>query len=153
MATITRSTPSPWIMKIVNPMVKFFVNRGRGRVADRLMVLHWTGRKSGRSFSTPVSRLEHEGQLFTKTRAAYKYNFVGGGPAELVLDGQRRPFVGTVVDAPEHVAQRMRSVLDALGVQEGARAFGLKIEGEPTTAELSEFAARDGAVVIDFEPA
>ncbi|MEM6703570.1 MAG: hypothetical protein AAF690_12725 [Acidobacteriota bacterium] len=152
MATIARSVPSPRVMGLVNPMVKFIVNRGCPPVAKQLMVLHWTGRKSGRAFSTPVSRLEHDGRLFTKTRAGYKHNFIGGGPAELVLDGERRKFVATAVESPDAVAERMRSVLDELGTRKGARAFGLKIEGNPTKAELAAFAAEDGSVVIDFEP-
>ncbi|MEM8925715.1 MAG: hypothetical protein AAGD35_19600 [Actinomycetota bacterium] len=153
MATIKRSTPSPWVMRIMNPLVRFMVGRGWGSVSDRVMVLHWTGRKSGTAYATPVSRLDIDGRLFTKTRAGYKHNFVGGGPAELILDGKRRRFTGTVIDEPDAVGHRMRSVLDARGIERGARSLGLAIEGDPTIDELAAFAAADGAVVIDFTPA
>ena len=92
-------------------------------------------------------------QLFTQTKAGYKSNFVGGGPAELEFGGRRGAYTGTVIDDTQVVGERMRSVLDAMGVKQGSRALGLEIEGDPTTAELAEFAARDGAVVIDFQPA
>ncbi|MEL6984329.1 MAG: hypothetical protein AAFO29_18020 [Actinomycetota bacterium] len=152
MATIVRSTPSPFVMAIVNPVVEFLVRRGRGPIAKRLMVLHWTGRKTGTAYSTPVSRHEFDGRLFTKTRAGYKYNFVGGGPAELIVDGERRPVVGTTIDDPEIVGRRMRAVLDELGTKQGARALSLKIEGDPKADELARFAADDGLVVLDFTP-
>ena len=139
-------------MAILNPVMRFLVGRGRGPMADHLMVLHWTGRKSGRAYSTPVSRLEVDGQLFTKTRAGYKHNFVSGGRAELVLGGERRPYLATTIDSPEVVGRRMRSILDAHGVKRGARALGLAIDGEPTADQLAVFAAEDGAVIIDFEP-
>ena len=152
MATVERANHNPRVMKIVNPLVKFLVARGWGRVADQIMVLHWTGKKTGTAYSTPVSRFDLDDQLFTQTKAGYKSNFVGGGPAELVFDGRRRAYVGTTIDDAEVVGRRMRSVLDALGIKDGSRALGLKIDGEPTTEQLVEFASRDGAVVIDFEP-
>ena len=153
MATVTRANHNPTVMKVMNPVMKFLVARGWGPMADQVMVLHWTGKKSGKAYATPVSRFELDGRLFTQTKAGYKANFVGGGPAELLFGGSRRAYTGTVVDAPDVVGERMRSVLDALGTKDGARALGLKIEGDPTTAELVEFASGDGAVVIDFEPA
>jgi hypothetical protein len=150
MATISRSTPSPLIMAIVNPVVKFLLRRGWAPISKRLMVLYWTGRKSGTAYSTPVGRHELEGRLFTKTRAGFKYNFVGGGPAELLIDGERLAVVGTAIDSPEVVGQRMRAVLDELGTKQGERALNLKIDGEPTADELARFAADDGLVVLDF---
>ncbi len=152
MATITRSTPSPWVMTMMNPVMKFVINRGWGSVGDHLMVMHWIGRKTGREYSTPVGRHEIDGQLFTITQASYKYNFVGGGPAELVLDGERQPFTATVVDAPDLVGQRMRSILDHTDPKRGQRALASKIEGTPTVEELAEYATDQGAVVLDFVP-
>lgn len=152
MATVERANHNPRVMKLVNPLMKFLVVRGWGSMADQVMVLHWTGKKSGQTYSTPVSRFDLDDQLFTQTKAGYKSNFVGGGPAELVFDGKRGAYIGTTISDTEVVGQRMRSVLDALGIKNGARALGLKIEGDPVTAELVAFASEDGAVVIDFKP-
>ena len=152
MATVERANHNPRVMSVVNPLMKFLVGRGWGSMADQLMVLHWTGKKSGNTYSTPVSRFELDDKLFTQTKAGFKSNFVGGGPAELEFGGKRGAYIGTAIDDTEVVGQRMRSVLDSLGVKKGARALGLKIEGDPTTAELAAFASEDGAVVIDFEP-
>ena len=152
-ASISRSTPPPAVLKIMNAVVTFMVGRGWGAASERLMILHWTGRKTGLSYSTPVSRFELNGTIFTKTRAPYKANFRGGGPAELVLDGTRSAFIGTAIEDAHVVASRMRRVLDDLGPSKGARALGLRIEGDPTVEELAAFAAADGLVVIDFEPA
>ena len=151
MATITRSTPSPLVMRVMNPAVKFAITRGWGPGTDELMVLHWTGRKTGTAYSTPIGRHEHDGQLFSITQASYKHNFVGGGPVELVLDGVRRPFTATLVDDPEIVGRRMRALLDTLGPKRGARALASRIDGDPTIEELATYASNQRAVILEFE--
>ncbi|MEM7342023.1 MAG: hypothetical protein AAF467_25500 [Actinomycetota bacterium] len=153
MATITRSTPNPKVTAAVNPIVKFFIRRGWGMVARRLMVLHWNGRKSGQAYSTPVSRYELDGRLFTQTRAGFRHNFVGGHPAELVVDGERRPVVGTLVDAPDLVAQRMRDVLAEMGPDQGSQALGVKIDGTPTIDDLTRYVTDEGVALLDFTAA
>ena len=153
MATIERSTPNPRLMKLLNPMVAFLVRRGWGPVSRQLMEIHWTGRTSGREYSTPVSRLDIGNGLFTTTRAPYKHNFAGGAPATVVIDGERVSYVGTLVAAPEAVGARLRTMLDALGPKRGPRAFGVTIDGDPTEEELASYAADAGGAVIDFEPA
>ncbi|MEM9037288.1 MAG: hypothetical protein AAGD18_22035 [Actinomycetota bacterium] len=140
-------------MKLLNPTVSFLIRRGWGPVSRQLMEIRWTGRRSGNEYSTPVSRHELDGRLFTTTRAPYKHNFAGGAPAMVVLDGERRTHVGTLVDDPGVVGARLRTMLDALGPKRGPRAFGVKIEGDPTVEELATYAADGGVVVIDFEPA
>lgn len=80
---------------------------------------------------TPLSRHELDGQLFNLTRSGFRHNFVGGHGAELVIDGQRRPVVGTLTDTPALVARRMRAVLDEQGTRRGARALGLQLDGDP----------------------
>jgi len=35
-------------MNVINRLLTFAVRRGRGPVAKRLMMLHWTGKKSGK---------------------------------------------------------------------------------------------------------
>ncbi len=150
MASVSRTNHNPTVMKMINPFVKLVVRRGWGSMANDVMVLHWIGHKSGNSHSTPVSRFEIDGQLFTQTKAPYKHNFVGGRPAELETPGERAAFTATAIADPATVGQRMRTVLDTLGIKKGSRALGLKIEGQPTAAELAEFAAADGAAIIDF---
>ncbi len=150
MATITRSTPGPLIMKVMNAAVTFALNKGWGPT-DQLMVLHWTGHKTGTAYSTPIGRHEHHGQLFSITQAGYKHNFINGGPVELVLDGDRQPYTATVVNDPNIVGQRMRELLDTLGPKRGARAMGSKIDGDPTTEDLAAYAANLGAVILNFE--
>ncbi len=150
MASVIRNNHNPTVMKMINPFVRLGVRRGWGPMANDIMVLHWIGHRSGKSYSTPVSRFEIEGQLFTQTKAPYKANFVGGGPAELETHDRRAAYTATAVTDPTAVGHRLRTVLDVLGTKKGARALGLKIEGEPTAADLVEFAAADGAVIIDF---
>jgi hypothetical protein len=151
MASVSRTNHNPTVMKMINPFVKFLVRRGWGSIANDVMVLHWNGRKSGNSYSTPVSRFEINGQLFTQTKAPYKSNFAGGGPAELVTPSKRASYTATLVADAAAVGQRMHTVLNSQGIKKGSRALGLKIRGEPSVAELAEFVAADGAAIIDFE--
>ncbi|MEM9466971.1 MAG: hypothetical protein AAGA90_16480 [Actinomycetota bacterium] len=151
--TIERSLPNPKLIKLLNPLVTFLVGRGWTGASRSFMVLHWTGRKSGKAYSTPVSRYEIEGRITTTTKAGYRHNFAGGAPAELVLDGERRAFTGTLIDDPDEIGRRLRALLDAQGFDGEGKAFGAKITGDPTVEELAAYAADVGTVLIEFEPA
>ncbi|MEM9202434.1 MAG: hypothetical protein AAGC53_12260 [Actinomycetota bacterium] len=151
--TIERSVPNPTLMKIMNPLVTFLVNRGWTRASQGLMVLHWAGRKSGKAYSTPVSRYEVDGQIFTTTKAGYRHNFAGGASAELVLDGARHAVVGTMIDDPAVIGLRLRALLDAQGFDGKGRAFGAKITGAPTAEDIGAYVAEVGTVLIDFSRA
>ncbi|WP_157548864.1 hypothetical protein [Nonomuraea candida] len=61
-AAVTRSHPPGALMRLVNPIVKALIRRGRGGVGDNLMLLHFTGRTSGRRFDEGTGRRRGQGR-------------------------------------------------------------------------------------------
>ncbi len=73
------------------------------------MLLSWTGRKSGRSYTTPVSYVRDGDRLFVTTGDRWWRNVVGGGPVMVRLAGRRRAAVATpLTDRAECVAEHQR---------------------------------------------
>lgn len=151
MASVTRKSHNPFVLKLINPIVRAMLTRGKGPTKE-MMLLAWEGRKSGRSFSTPVSRFEVDGRLLTSTSAGWRWNFVDGHMADVTVDGEERRVSGTIISDPDAVGDGLRAIIDGMGVKAAQRALALAIEGEPTVDELSEFAAADGLNLIEFTP-
>lgn len=150
MPTVTRTPTSPLFLKFANPVFRFALSRGWGPTSQ-MMVLSWKGRKSGRSYSTPVSRFEFGDHLFTATVSGWKHNFAGGHPATLVLDGVERSVTGTMIRDPERVGAGIAHVIERLGPETAKRAMAMSFEGIPTVREFAHFAKREGVVLIEFE--
>jgi hypothetical protein len=151
MANLRPSDISDLQIRLLNPVVRQLVRRGVGSAARDMMVVHWEGRKSGKAFSTPVSRFAGEGEaVFMTTTASYKHNFVDGWPAMLQLGKQRHEAVGLLVSEPGAVAARLESVLEDLGPKRGQRNLGLQFDTQPTTAEFVALVEDTGWAVIDF---
>lgn len=101
------------------------------------MLLHVTGRKSGRVYVVPVGRHELHGQLVVSAGGTWRSNFVGGADLELTLDGRRRRAHGELIDDPQEVAETFSDLLAQIGLR-GATMLGLKlnVKRPPTTDEL-----------------
>lgn len=57
-------------------------------LSGRLMLLHLTGRRSGRRYRIPVSYIEHEGALLTPGGGRWRLNLVDGRPERVRLRGR-----------------------------------------------------------------
>lgn len=149
MANVTRKRPPSLLLKVGNPVFGWLLARGKGPTSD-MMLLSWRGRKSGRQYSTPVSRFEPDGQLFTTTSSPWRHNFAGGHAADVVLDGRSVAAEGTMVDDPATVGAAMRRVIDEMG-DSAKRAMAIRWETDPTAEELASFAEDEGIVLIELD--
>ena len=148
MPNITRQHHSGLYLKVGNTVVKWLVGRGKGPSGE-IMLLSWKGRRSGKPYSTPVSRFEIDGVLFTTTSSPWLRNFVDGHPAELVLDGKTVGVNGTVIDEPAAVAARQQKIVDLLG-DKAKRALAVRWETEPSIDDFQEYVQGEGVVLIEF---
>jgi len=99
--TIVRHPRPPQSVRIlVNAVVSTILRSRWHRMrSDRLLLLTFTGRKSGKEFTTPM-RYVQEGETLRMT-AVYPWwkNLVGGAPVRVLLCGQMR--TGTTEVLPE----------------------------------------------------
>ena len=144
------------VMRVVvdagNPLVKRLLDsRLAGPMGRQLLLLRYRGRKSGRTFTTPVGYVRDGERIVIVTSPAYRWwpNFVGGARADLRLpEGWRRATVEVVApDAPRYdevvalqVARRGPGML---------RGFGVDVDDAGrVTAEVKATASACAHVVL-----
>lgn len=80
--------PSSALLRLVNPVMGLLLRSPfAGAARKQFMVLSFTGRKTGRHYSIPLSAHLIDDQLYALTGAPWKQNFRDGGPVDVVYDG------------------------------------------------------------------
>jgi hypothetical protein len=121
-----------------------------GLVSDSLMLITFTGRRSGDEYTTPVGYWVMDGTVIVTTHSPWWRNLRGGRPVTLRLRGERRDGIATPHSDPETVAEYMQAFVDRKGV-DAAQRLGIRVKGdrEPTREELAK--GVEGTVVIEIE--
>src|SRR5688500_9829353 len=105
-----RSTPPPrGLMRwVVNPVVRAIARSPAGRWTGELLVLEFTGRRTGRRRTVPVLGRRHDGVLYALTDATWALNFTGGAPVTITSRGRSRRGTGLLVTDPAETAGAVR---------------------------------------------
>jgi len=152
---VTISHPPEAVLRAVNPLVRRLLRTPlAGRARKQLMVLNFTGRKSGRRYSIPVTAHRIDGDLYAIAAAGWKANFRDGADAEVLLDGRTTTMRGELIRDPSAVAHVCHRVAESYGVKEAQRLMGLKFrDGRvPTVEEFTEAARRLGVAAVRLTP-
>lgn len=144
------------VMRAVNvPMRRVLALPVATPLADRLMLLYLTGRKTGRSYRQPVSYVRHGDVLLTPGGGNWKLNLVPGRAERIRLRGRdvlARPEVISDLDEIEQLLAIIIAANPTAGRFVGA---GTGPDGRPDRRRL-ETAVRYGFRVIRWhveEPA
>jgi hypothetical protein len=143
-------------MKLMNPLLRYGLRTPLGGNALKpFMVLNFTGRKSGRQFSIPVSAHVIDGQLYALANAAWKVNFRGGGTAEVLYNGKRTAMRGELIEDAAVVADLFRRCATGYGAAKAQRMMGLKFRDSrvPTLEEFRAAVDENKLVAIRFTAA
>jgi hypothetical protein len=154
-AAIEMSHPPEALLRAVNPVLRVLIGvPGVGSALKDFMVVEFTGRKSGRHFSVPVSAHHLDGDLYAILEAGWKYNFADGAPAEVVHAGKKTPMQGQLIKDPATVADIAHRVANAYGAKKAQRSMGFKFTtgAVPSVAELTEAATRLKIAAIRLTP-
>jgi hypothetical protein len=133
--------PPSALLRVVNPMLGFLLRTPlAGPARKQLMVLSFTGRKTGRPFSLPVSAHVIDGQLYALTGAPWKQNFRGGAPVQVVYDGKATAMRGELIRDRAVVSDLFLRCAESYGAQRAQRMIGLKFRDQrvPTREEFAE---------------
>ncbi len=133
MNTQNTSTPTPerrgppmprFMIKLMNPLMKALLSSPfHGRVSKSLMLLSFTGRKSGKRFTTPVGYLRQGSTILVFSHSAWWKNLIGGAPVSMRIQGQTIPGLAKPVDDPLEIKSMVRDLIAANG-EERARQMG-----------------------------
>jgi hypothetical protein len=153
---VTVSHPPDAILRAVNPVLRFLLRTPlAGPAREQMMVLSFTGRKSGRRYSVPVSAHQIDNNLYALTGAPWKHNFRDGATAEVLHNGKTSTVHGELITDPAVVADLSRRCAESYGVKRAQRMMGLKFRDQriPTLEEFTDAVARDHLVAIRLTPA
>lgn len=152
-AAVTVSHPPGPLLRAVNPLVRRLLGTSlAGAARKQLMVLRFTGRKSGRQYAVPVSAHQIDGDLYALAGAAWTNNFKGGAPAEVLHDGTETTMRGELVKDPATVADLYHRCALSYGASRAQRMMGLKFRGPgiPTLEQFRAAVDANGLVAIRF---
>lgn len=133
--------PPSALLRIVNPLLSALLRTPlAGPAGKQLMVLSFTGRKTGRRFTLPVSAHLIDNDLYALTGAAWKQNFRGGAPAQVVYDGKTTAMHGELIRDRAVVSALYLRCTQSYGVKRAQRMIGVKFRDQriPTLEEFGE---------------
>ena len=154
-STVKRSVPPPALVKMGNPLVRILLGSPLHGVLDgSFLVLHLTGRKTGRRYNIPVGYVDMEGRLAVVTVARWRVNLRGGADVEVTRHGRLRPMHALLDEDPASVAVSYQAMIDRIGLTKAQRQLGISLPGgrAPTTLELKDAAREYGWSVITLIP-
>ena len=100
----------------VNKMMKFVLRSPmHGLVSKTILLITFTGRKSGKTYMTPVSYSQYDGRVYIFTHAAWWKNLRSGAPVTLCLQGREVQGLAEPVAEDKHIiavrlAEHLRKV-------------------------------------------
>lgn len=121
-------------------------------LSNNLMLLTFTGRKSGKQFTAPVTYSHgQDGTIIVFSSNPWSKNLIGGAPVSMLIQRKQVQGYATAIAERAVVLKETRAYLDKKGVR-NARMIGLELgtKRDPTPEELD--AATQGRVVIFIEP-
>jgi hypothetical protein len=147
--------PPSALLRLVNPVLGFLLRTPlAGPARKQLMVLSFTGRKTGRPFTIPVSAHVIDHDLYALTGAPWKQNFRGGAAASVVYDGKTTAMRGELIRDRAIVSDLFHRCAESYGVQRAQRMIGLKFRDQriPTREEFAEAVDRMHLGAVRFTP-
>jgi hypothetical protein len=100
-----------------------------GLVSNRLLLLSFTGLKSGKRFTTPVGYEREGNTLIIMTRRSWWKNCQGGVPVSIQYKGRVREARATAVTGTKSIADYIGRSLQRNHPLINARRFGITMEG------------------------
>ena len=117
-------------------------------VSKQMMVITYTGRKSGKVYATPVNYVR-DGDIFLTTSFAERTwwrNLHGGAAVTLRVQGMDLQARSEVISDPELVAENLRQLVHLAPVFAGYFKIELDGSGNPLSSSLR--AAAQGKVIV-----
>ncbi len=153
---ITISHPPAALLRVVNPALKLLLRTPlAGPARHQLMVVNFTGHKSGRHYSIPLSAHLIDNVLYAMTGAKWKYNFRGGSTAQVLHDGKTTTMRGELIEDKAHVTDLYYRCVESYGVKRAERSMGLGFRDHkmPTRDDFAKAVDELHLTAIRFTPA
>lgn len=132
---------SKTLYAFINPVVKFILSsKLHGMMSRNTVLLEFKGRKSGKTYTTPVSYHETNGQLHCFTDKANKWwlNLQGGDVVGVTLRGREMTGKPSVLaDGSEKMQAALRDLLAASPRDADHAGVAFDAEGRPVASDIA----------------
>jgi hypothetical protein len=150
-SALNRTVPPQRLITAMNPMMCVLLRSPLHRALDNaLLILHITGRKTGRRYDIPVGYLNVDGRVVVVTQHRWRRNVRGGADIDVTRGGHRQPMHAELDEEPATVAATLNAAIQQLGWPATQRQTGLKSDNDtrPSVGELQEAARRFSLATI-----
>jgi hypothetical protein len=137
-------TMPPWLNRTMAWVLRSPFHRV---VSNSIMLITFNGRKSGKSYTTPISYTRQGEEIIAFTHSPWWKNLRGGAPVQLRLKGKNvQGIAETVADDPTTILPYLRTHLR--NVPRDARFYAVKLDakGQPNEVDLQK-AAHDSVLI------
>ncbi len=147
--------PPEALLKVINPAIRRALRTRLGGWLRAFMLLDFTGRKTGRAFSVPVSAHHLDGDLYAVLEAPWKYNFRDGADVQVHYLGKETAMRGVLITDPPAVVDIVHRLAESYGAKRAQRYMGLAFRDDalPTVGEWQEAVGSLGLSAIKLTPA
>ena len=138
-----------------NPIMKWLIRSPlHGFVSKSMLVIGYTGRKSGKRYETPVNYVRTGDDLLVTSRRNRTWwrNMLGGAPVTVWLRGKQIQANADAYSEQVDVTRYLQAYLDQ--VPQNARYFNVALDeqGHPARSQVSQ-AAQERVIVRIHLPA
>lgn len=133
------STIPPFVNRLMIAMLRSPLHR----IASRsVMLITFTGRRTGKSYTTPISYARDGDSVIAFTGARWSRNLAGGAPVTLNIKNTAYQGQADVVDDKEVVAENLQAFLNQ--VRSDARFYQVRFDddGQPNWEDVQRAAQR-----------
>lgn len=144
--------PEPLFL-LINPMMRILLRSPLHFVQSKsLMLITFTGRKSGRRFTTPVRyvRVGDTVRCFTSPANRWWRNLRGGADVSLRIAGRELPYWATIQEDPAAVREALKHYLGLYPQDAAYHEIRLNRDRSPVARDLDRVAQH--AVVVEARP-
>ena len=144
------------VLRAVNPILRYLLRTPvAGTARQQMMVVSFSGRKTGRRYSIPLSAHQIDNALYAMTSAPWKRNFRDGAAADVLHNGKTTSMRGELIRDRAVTADLYRRCPESYGAKRAQRMMALKFRDQrvPTLEEFTEAVDREHLVAIRLTPA
>jgi deazaflavin-dependent oxidoreductase (nitroreductase family) len=136
------------VFRILNPWMRLLLHLPIGPIQARLLLLTFTGRKSGEPHTIPVSYVEDaDGSLLLPGGGAWKWNLRSGDAVPVRLRGRERHAQPELIRDAAEIGRLLPAILAANPRAEQFIGVPIGADGAPDPDRLAEV-IRDGFMLV-----